>query len=191
MRFVIRYGKEVGLCDEHASELVTWHCAAGSPPKIGDPGAQELGVAPAQTSGPAPAIAEPAGKEAREETKMPAKNRIDLEAFRRDYEAGTPNKDLETKYGLGSNSVPYWARKAGAKMRHGAAHPQGGRPPGSRNNRKARTRPLRKLQREPAEMAPEFDDGVVTLCLTGHALDAIWAGLPIEKKARLIEALAA
>ena len=72
------------------------------------------------------------------EDPMPVKKEIDLKAFKADYEAGMPNKDLARKYGIGSTGASYWARKAGSTIRRGRG-PSG-------NGSKAGSRPLRKLQ---------------------------------------------
>jgi len=116
------------------------------------------------------------------ENPMSARKEIDLKAFKADYEAGILGKELEKKYGLGTNTTSFYAHKAGATMRRRGSSPNGNKPD---------TRPLQKLQRKAAKLALDQDGAVVTLCLTAQALDAIWARLKIETKAQLIEALAA
>lgn len=60
---------------------------------------------------------------------MPSKSRVDLQAFKCDYEAGMPGKNLEAKYHIGANVTSYYAHKAGATIRRG-------RGPASGNGRK-------------------------------------------------------
>ena len=112
---------------------------------------------------------------------MPAKKEIDLNAFKADYETGMPGKELEKKYGLGTNTTTFYAHKAGATMRRRR------RPSG--NGSKAGSRPLRKLQRKAAKLAVGQDGAVVTIRVTGQMLDGIWNGLDIQSKAILIDAL--
>jgi hypothetical protein len=138
-----------------------------------------------------------AEKQRGEETNMPWKAgrapraHVDLVKFKHDYEAGMSGRDLEEKYHIGIASSSKWARKAGARIctpgGRGAASGNGSKP----RKHAARSAPAQERLGKVVEAGLESHDERVFLCLSRSALDAIWASLPIERKARLIEALAA
>jgi len=55
----------------------------------------------------------------REETEMGRQPRkdVDLAAYKADYEAGLPVKELERKYNIGRGTTSKWAHRAGCLMR--------------------------------------------------------------------------
>jgi uncharacterized protein YjcR len=114
---------------------------------------------------------------------MARKKDIDLQGYKRDYEAGMSGVDLAANYGINKTNISTWARKAGAKIRI-----IGGRGPAASPGNPAGKRS------EIASAGGNFHRGhkagaadTATIHLSAAALDALWNDLDLDVKAECIE----
>lgn len=112
---------------------------------------------------------------------MPKKIEIDLEKIKELHAQGLSDREIGEK--LGGCSATIRTRR----IQLGLA--PGRRGPRASTSTNVRKPGIAKATRKTAKIAIKNNGEAVTLCLTGAALDAIWRGLQIETKARLIELL--
>jgi len=172
-----------GVCNDHLSAMIdpASVCAVSviaAPPAL------------KSHSRPAPSGRNPSVDE--KENAMPKKIEIDLVVLKRDYEQGLRWPELEKKHGARKAALIKRLKAAGASMRGRGEWPRSAM---AGNGHKPRSAASSSLRKRGSTVGPRLrgDDktgaSVVTLCLTEAALDALWSGLALDKKAQLIESL--
>ncbi|HEV2225103.1 MAG TPA: hypothetical protein VGR84_19075 [Candidatus Acidoferrales bacterium] len=113
--------------------------------------------------------------------KMPARKHLDVDALKREYQAGASTVELGEKYGVNSNTIGYHLKKAGVKMRPACRRLGNGAP----NQTGGRHRALSTLS---ASRAPRNGAGGIESEIEA-LLDSKWNGFGLGEKLRALRAM--